>query len=174
MKRFSYQSKFTATYLAGMIGMLGLAAFVYPLFNRIDGLRLNRSVVNVPFPLLNFILMIGGLAGLWYAGHVLIAAFAWWRNGGDILLDDEGILYTEMRGTRMKRTWRAYRQVFAVRRVVTASNRMGQESELALEVQFRNGHTALFREFYFTSPAVFNSFARQFKQRVAEARDGVV
>ncbi|WP_257668852.1 hypothetical protein [Parapedobacter tibetensis] len=173
-KIFAYKPKFVGNYLACILGLLGIAVVIYPLFYRIDGIRINRLVLHVPFPILNIILVVAGLAALWYVKQAVVKAVALRKHGGAITLDDQGISFSTIQGRNAGRKTKPYASIDNMLRAGEEPRQIGQGKGTCLLVQFADGSTELFRESFFSSSAAFTTFARQLKQRIAEARDGVV
>lgn len=174
LKIFAYKPKIVGNYLPCILGLLGIAVVLYPLFYPIDGIRINRLVLHVPFPILNIVLVVAGSASLWYVKQTVVKRVALRKYGGAITLDDQDISFSTIRGRNVGRRTKPYASIDHILRTGEEPRQTGQGRGPCLLVQFADGSTELFRESCFSSSAAFITFSKQLKQRVAEARDGVV
>ena len=129
--------------------------------------------INVAFPVLNILLGIAGVVALWYMKRMLVSTYAWRRQHATVVLNEQGISFTAVYKKHVRRATRPYGSITAVRRTVHAPRKGGRSYQATLSVQFTDGSAECFRASNFDSPAAFNAFAKQLRQQVAEARDGI-
>ena len=163
---FAYQPKLVPRYLVILTGVLGGTAVGYSLLYRIAGF--------IPFPVANILVGIAGVVVLWYMKQMVVHAYVWRKGHATVVLDERGISFTVVDGNRAQRVTRHYGRIIGVRRVTEAPEVRTRTGETVLSVQFNDGTSEQFRSSYFDPVAAFHRFAKQLRQQVAEARDGVV
>lgn len=164
---FAYQPKLAPRYLVILMGVVGGAAVEYSLLYRIVGF--------IPFPVANILMGIAGVVMLWYTKRMVVYAYLWRKEHTTVVLDEQGISFASVHGSRTRRVTQQYSCISRIRRVTETYGRHRRRTgETVLSVQFNDGTSEQFRSLYFDSAAAFHRFAKQLRQQVAEARDGVV